>query len=145
MPTAWPRQGFGLSPSSTAWFTSTSGSKATVRRPAAVSGWQTGRTQASRPTGPGLDRPAMAFDPAINAMVLFGGYGAVYSGVIEVGIGVRCDTWTFEAVGSGCRTVASDDGIFSFGAPFFSSTGICPSTSPSWAWPGTSCRKHGPC
>ena len=81
-------------------------------------------TNISPPASPAARWGAsMADDPALHQVVLFGGYGVIYQGVIPVGTGVRNDTRTLQVAGTGYRTVASDGGIFSFGAPFYGSTG----------------------
>ena len=58
---------------------------------------------------------AMAYDARTNQMLLFGGVTIPYT--------PARDTWAFQTVGSGYRFVASDGGVFAFGAPFHGSTG----------------------
>ena len=56
----------------------------------------------------------MDYDPATGQLVLL--VGVVINQPAP-------DTWTYQTVGTGYHLVASDGGIFSFGAPFYGSTG----------------------
>jgi len=66
---------------------------------------------------------SMAYDPQTSRLLLFGGSP-------EIDDTPRPETWTYQAVGSGYRFVASDGGVFAFDAPYHGSTGNLPLDRP---------------